>query len=208
MKKLILLLIFTLFATSAYAEKIPFDYEINYTWWAWGDFGTYHGYNNVFYNVPVAYANHPLNFTLNLSSKKDLKDIKIILIQEYYCETEQIGDLEFKCIRPDFGKMTGNAISIYNFSEINKDQSIFLNVSYISGQETFNSLDRTHLIVMHCPNNYCEEHWNEFWDTYYHRYYNYEHLNKTILNNDEWKFFKWGKIIVDDPFAGIWCAIK
>ena len=203
MKKVILLSIFLLSIPIAYADKIPFDYSVSYE--APNGYGTYYGFSGAVFSSPVIYSNQPLTYTISVTAHKDFKDLKIIAIQEYYCETEEISTFVFNCTHENFSPMTGNSIFIYNVSQISNGHTVTFTKTYDGSTETFSSLDRTHLIIMHCPSNVCENHWNEFFDTYLHHYYNFNHLNKTALSNEDWKFFKFGKIIVDDPFAGMWC---
>lgn len=203
MKKFILIVPFLLLVQIALADKIPFEYSVSYI--GAFEFADYTGFGGAsFQNVPAFISGGPpMNFELDITSQKDFKNIMVIVFQEYYCKTQANS-----CDSILLDQMPGNVNPmIKSYSEIQKGQTITIDGSF-SSNDQFSSLDRTHLIIMQCPDDYCEEHTDEFWSNYYHHYYNFNHLNSTVMDNEAWKYFRWGKVLVDDPFAGIWCPIN
>lgn len=46
---------------------------------------------------------------------------------------------------------------------------------------------------------------DKFWERYYRRYD--RRISSAVAEDEDWEFVKWGKVILDDPFAGIWCSV-
>lgn len=180
------------------AEKIPFEYTVGYKdAFANWDFSGFGGAE--FDGVPVFFVGVPMNFQVNITSNRDFKDVMVIVVQEYYCKTVGRG-----CATPILDRMDGDSVITKFYDKIEMGETVTIDGSVVS-YDDFSSLDRTHLIIMHCPDRYCEKHMDKFWEHYNHNYYN--HLNNTVAENLQWKYFKWGKILLDDPFAGIWCPV-
>jgi len=187
------------------AIPLPFDYNIIYDLQSQGL--SYHFNGNTHDDIPVLNINetHTMNYHLNLSIKRDLKDIVIIIAQEYYCKTNQISDTEYDCGETLLEPMTGNSSTVLFFDNLTEGQNLLLNLSYNASQEECPTLDITHLIVMHCPDKFCLNHLDEFFQ-HYDSHYSFQ-LNRTVYDDKNFPF-KWGHVILDDPFAGIWCPIK
>ena len=204
-----LVLLISFFATIISSSKsevvpLPFDYKIIYDLSSEGLSYFFNG--EVHNDIPVLNINetHLVNYHVNFSINKDLKDIVIIVSQEYFCKTNQISDFEYECKEIFLQPMTGNSSTILFFESLSKGQNLLLNLSYDASLEEFPSLDRTHLIVMHCPDRFCISHLDEFFKLYNTHYSS--KLNRTVYDDKEFPF-KWGHIILDDPFAGVWCPL-
>lgn len=201
MKLLLLAAAFLLMTPVASADKIPFEYSVSYSNqyadWDYTGFG-----DDYFEDVPVFISGQSMDFEVTLEAKKDMKDVMIVVFQEYYCVTDPA---DRTCDSPLVSQMPVPNVTSFH-EKVEKGDVIVLGDS-LPLSDAFSSLDRTHLIVIHCPGGFCEKHMDKFWDNYYDLYYSENRVNSTVAAGDDWKFFKGGKVIVDDPFAGIWCPV-
>ena len=194
---LVMAFAFVLSLPVALADKMPFDYSVSYTDpVAHQDFTGFNG--ATFQNVPVFFSGSNVGFEVTLTSRRDLRNIMVVVFQEYYCKT-----VGAECDELLLDKMAGDSNVTRFYDEIAEGETLKIDGVFVP-VDGFSSLDRTHLVVIRCT-GVCEKNADKFWQKYLHRYYSFNRLNRTVVENDEWKFFKWGKVILDDPFAGIWC---